>query len=334
MKIFFELFEKLCVLIAGLMIVLSLSAELWFHHRPLLLHYQGQWHSPLFLGPMQAEQLGDEGVWEANYQNLAQRWREQKSGNFMIFPLVPYSPQSIDLKQPAPAPPHFSSRHFLGTDDTGRDVLSRLIYGLRSGLSLGFGFVLGSWSLALVFAGLAVLGGRTIDRLVSRLSEVWTMIPFLYIVVAATALLPYHPLLLILIFSLFSWPEPMRLFRAWLYEIIHRPYWQAAYQLGVPWQRLLPCYLAKALSPYLWSLLPFYLASSLITLTSLDFLGFGVPPPAPSWGELLRQGMERPEATWLFLPLLISLFVILTATRTLSEAIQNKRQGKRLESLF
>jgi microcin C transport system permease protein len=318
--------KKFWISLFALFLLLSFTAELWIGSRPLLVRYDNTFYAPL-LSPMRPGHFfGEDYAWETDYIKLQEKWQQSSSSHWMIMPLVSTGPLSIDLSQSPPAAP--SIQHWLGTDSSGRDVLARFVYGFRTAILMSLAYLTLTFALALLLALISALSPGWIDLLLQRFMEIWVMIPFLYVAIAVVSLVALDKFLLILILSLFSWPTLSLYLRAQILQIKEQDYIQAARILGLPRSRIVFFHILPQIWPFLLSFLPFFLAGSLVTLTSLDFLGFGLPPPEPSWGDLLQQALERPHAWWLAAPVLLGLFVVLTAVTMIGEAIRNKQNPR------
>jgi microcin C transport system permease protein len=309
-----------------LFLLLSFTAELWIGSRPLLVRYENKFYAPLLSTMRPGLFFGEDYAWETDYLKLQEKWQSRSSSHWMIMPLVPMGPLSIDLSQSPPASP--DAKHWLGTDSSGRDVLARFVYGFRTAILMSLAYLTLTFALALILALISALSPSWVDLLLQRLMEIWVMIPFLYVAIALVSLVALDKFLLILILSLFSWPTLSLYLRAQILQIKEQDYIQAARLLGLPRGRIVLFHILPQIWPFLLSFLPFFLAGSLVTLTSLDFLGFGLPPPEPSWGDLLQQAIERPHAWWLAVPVLVGLFVVLTAVTVIGEAIRNKQNPR------
>ncbi|MFA7346204.1 MAG: ABC transporter permease [Desulfurivibrionaceae bacterium] len=279
---------------------LSLGAEILSNDKPLLVSYQGSLYFPLFREYPETT-FGGEFETETDYQDPFVRQRLTTAGNLALFPPNPHSYASINLQlnQPVPSPP--DSDNHLGTDDRGRDVLARLLYGFR--LSVLFAF-------ALTFVGTIIgiitgavqgyLGGRT-DLFMQRFIEIWSAMPELYLLIIFASIFKPSVLLLLILLSIFGWMGLADYVRAEFLKGRNLDYVKAAKALGVGnitimFRHLLP----NGMTPVI-TFLPFRLSGSILALTSLDFLGLGVPAPTPSLGELLAQGKNNIEAWWLSL---------------------------------
>ncbi len=313
-----------------LSLLLSFGAELWIGARPLLLRYEDRFYAPVFSVMRAGHFFGEDYAYETDYVKLQEKWQRASSDHWMIMPLIPLGPLTIDLSQSPPAAP--DARHWLGTDSSGRDVLARFVYGFRTAILMALAYMTLTFALALILALISALGGGWIDLILQRLMEIWVMIPFLYVAIAMVSLVALDKFLLILILSVFSWPALSLYLRAKILQVKEQDFIQAARLLGLPRHRIVCFHIMPQIWPLLLSFLPFFLAGALVTLTSLDFLGFGLPPPEPSWGDLLQQALERPHAWWIAAPVLVGLFVVLTAVTVIGEAIQNKQNPRQTQN--
>jgi microcin C transport system permease protein len=277
--------------------VLSLFAEFIANDRPVLIEYDGAFYMPIFKSYAETT-FGGEFETEADYRDpfVANKIAEK---GWMIWPPVRfnYTTVNLDLKVPAPAPP--SADNWLGTDDQGRDVVARLIYGFR--ISVLFGIILTVLSSAIGVAAGAVqgyFGGKT-DLIFQRFIEIWDGLPQLYMLIILAAFVQPNFWWLLGIMLLFSWMSLVGLVRAEFLRARNFDYVRAAKALGasdvvIMFRHVLPNAMVATLT-----FLPFIFAGSTQTLVSLDFLGFGLPPGSPSLGELLNQGKSNLQAPWL-----------------------------------
>ena len=233
---------------------------------------------------------------------------------------TPWSPYEMDLAHKLQAP---NAQHWLGTDDTSRDVLARIIYGFR--ISILFTLIVTAISSVIGIAAGAVqgyFGGRT-DLIFQRVLEIWSGTPSLYVIIILFAILGRGFRLLVLVTILFGWPALTGLVRAEFLRARNFEYVRAAKALGVPdlqimFRHLLPNAMVATLT-----FLPFILSGSITTLTSLDFLGFGMPPGSPSLGELIAQGKENLQAPWLGLTAFVVMSVMLSLLIFVGEATRD-----------
>lgn len=314
--------------IFAILFVLSLFAEFLSNDKPLLIHYQGSYYFPL-LKTYSEKTFGGDFDTEADYNDDFLKGKLNTHGNWVVFPLNKYSYNSINYSSKNPHPAKPSADNFLGTDDRGRDVLARLIYGFR--LSVLFAFVLTVIGVVIgVIAG-ALQGyfGGWVDLTFQRFMEVWGSMPELYLLIIFAAIFNPSVLLLIILLSLFGWMGLADYVRAEFLRARNMDYVKAAKALGlsnrlVMWKHLLP----NSLTPVI-TFLPFRISGSIVALTSLDYLGLGVPPTTPSLGELLAQGKANIMAWWLslmpFSVLVITLVLLIFIGEALREALDTRR---------
>ena len=301
--------------------VLSLFAEFIANDRPLIVSYAGHLYFPVVADYTESDFGGDLPI-EANYRDRAIAGRIQQGG-WMIWPPIPFSYRTInfDLGHAVPSPP--SRVNWLGTDDQGRDVLARLIYGFR--LSVLFGLALTISSSIIGVAAGAVQGyyGGLVDLSFQRFLEIWSGLPMLYLLIILSSLIEPNFWWLLGIMLLFSWMTLVDLVRAEFLRARNFDYVRAARALGVSnpviiWRHVLPNAMVATLT-----FLPFILNGSITTLTSLDFLGFGLPPGSPSLGELLAQGKANLQAPWLGLTAFFFLALMLSLLIFVGEAVRD-----------
>lgn len=294
--------------------VLSLGAEIIANDKPLVLRYDGHWYFPIFVRYNEDTFGGDNPLpLEANYKGLYIQKLIEEKGGWMIWPPIRFNYQTInyDLKEPAPSPP--SWQNWLGTDDQGRDVLARIIYGFR--ISILFALMLTAISSVIGIISGAIQGyyGGWIDLIGQRLIEIWSGLPVLYLLIILSSFVQPNFWWLLGIMLLFSWMALVDLVRAEFLRGRNLEYVRAARALGmrssgIMFKHILPNAMISTLT-----FLPFILTGAIGILTSLDFLGFGLPAGAPSLGELVKQGKENLQAPWLG----ISAFAVLATMLSL-----------------
>jgi microcin C transport system permease protein len=277
---------------------LTLPAELVANDRPLLIRFDNHWYFPALFD--YSEDTFGSGLMptEADYTD-PEVAEAIKANGWMIWPLVPFSFDTIVKNLPSPAPSPPSWRNPLGTDDQARDVLARVIYGFR--LSVLFGFVLTAVSSAIGVAAGAVQGyyGGLVDLLFQRFIEIWNGMPQLYLLIILASIITPGFWVLLAFLLLFSWMNLTGVVRAEFLRGRNLEYVRAARALGVSdtlvmWRHILPNAMVATLT-----YVPFILSGSVTILASLDFLGFGLPPGSPSLGELVAQGKNNLQAPWL-----------------------------------
>ena len=288
---------------------LSLLAEVVSNDKPLVVRYEGQWYFPLVKNyPEKA--FGGDFETETDYLDPFIRQQFSQPGNWAIYPPNPYGAKTINYFAKSPNPSAPSRDNWLGTDDRGRDLLAQLIYGFR--VSVLFALALTAVGVLLGVAAGAVqgfFGGKT-DLAFQRFIEVWGSMPELYLLIIFSAILSPSLGLLLVLLSLFGWMGLSDYVRAEFLRNRQLDYVKAARALGVPnrqiiWRHILP----NSLTPVV-TFLPFRMSAAILALTSLDFLGLGVPPGTPSLGELLSQGKNNIDAWWISL----STFAVLVTT--------------------
>lgn len=300
----------------------SLCAELIANDRPLLLNYNGALHFPI-AHTYSDRYFGGDFDTEADYRDPFIAGKIHESGGWMLWPLIPYDYATInyDLPSPAPSPP--SAENWLGTDDQGRDVLARLIYGFRLSLAFALALTLGSSAVGILAGAVqGYFGGKT-DLFFQRFIEIWSGLPELFMLIILASFVEPNVGWLLLILLLFSWIPLSGLVRAEFLRARNFDYVRAARALGVSeWRICLRHLLPNALTSAMTAI-PFLLSGAVTVLTTLDFLGFGLPPGSPSLGELLLQGKNNPQAAWLTLTAFFTIAVMLTLIIFMSEAVRD-----------
>ena len=305
--------------------VLSLFAELIANDRPIIMQYKGEWLFPVLID-YPDEKFG--GFLAQTDYRAPETRKEIEENGWALWPPIPYADNTYmrDLPTPAPSPPTWMLSdaecrpvaeragvkvegrelgcrdiewHWLGTDNATRDVLARVIYGFR--ISILFGLVLAGISSVIgVIAG-AVQGyfGGWTDLIFQRIIEIWGAIPTLYLIIIMSAFLVPSFFTLLGILTLFSWTALVGVVRAEFLRARNFEYVRAARALGLSNVRIMTRHLLPNAMVATLTFLPFILNGSVTTLTSLDYLGFGLPPGSPSLGELLAQGKDNINAPWL-----------------------------------
>ncbi|NMD35766.1 MAG: ABC transporter permease subunit [Planctomycetes bacterium] len=317
---------------------LSLAAEFIANHRAIMVKYRGTYYFPTFrfypkkpfgqeaaaaAAPAAAAlaEFDRSGDAETDYRALRAAWRGTAHRVFM--PLIPYGPCESDFDYASwPTPP--DSRHWLGTDAQGRDVLARLLYGFRISIFFALGLAVAAQAFGVAVGSLqGYLGGR-FDLLSQRLIEVWTTLPFLYIVIILAALFAPSFWMLLGIMTAFSWMRITFYMRTEMYREKTRAYCLAARAIGASHGRIVFAHLLpNCLTPVV-TFTPFLVVGAITALASLDYLGYGLPAPTPSWGEMIDQAL-RPEnrrCLWLLLAPFAALAATLTLVTFVGESIR------------
>ena len=299
----------------------TLFAEFIANDKPLLVKYDDHYYFPIFKEYSETT-FGGEFETETNYRDPFVRELIDKKG-WMIWPLIPYSYNTVnyDLPVPAPAPP--SKENWLGTDDQGRDVLARLIYGFR--ISVLFGLTLTLFSSVVGVAAGAVQGyfGGLTDLLFQRVMEIWSGMPVLYLLIILASLVQPNFWWLLGLMLLFSWMALVPVVRAEFLRARNLDYVRAARALGLATPKIIYRHVLPNAMVATLTFMPFILNGSITTLTSLDFLGFGLPLGSPSLGEMLNQGKNNLQAPWLGITTFAVLAVMLTLLIFVGEAVRD-----------
>ena len=312
-------------------VVLSLLAEVLSNDRPLIVRYDGQTYFPI-VKDYSEQTFGGDFPTPTDYLDPFIRERLTTGGNWAVYAPNPYGPKTLNYfaKSPSPAAP--TRDNWLGTDDRGRDLLAQLLYGFR--VSVLFGLALTATGTALGIVAGAVQGyfARKTDLALQRFIEIWSAMPELYLLIIFSAIFAPSVSLLLVLLSLFGWMSLADYVRAEFLRNRQMDYVRAARALGVGnmaimWRHILP----NSLTPVV-TFLPFRMSSSILALTSLDFLGLGVPPGTPSLGELLSQGKANIDAWWIslstFAVLVITLLLLTFMGDALRDALDPRKADK------
>ena len=307
---------------------LSLGAEFLSNDAPILVRYEGQWYVPQFKAYPETTFGGDFRT-ETDYLDPFIQTRLSEGSNWALWPPNPYRFDTLNYFAPSPNPAPPSAANFLGTDDRGRDVLARLIYGFR--VSVLFGLALTAIGVVFGVAAGAIQGyfaGR-VDLAVQRFIEIWSAVPELYLLLILASLFQPSIWILLVILSLFGWMGLSDYVRAEFLRNRALDYVTAARALGLSdgqiiWRHVLP----NSLTPVI-AFLPFRMSAAIVALTSLDFLGLGVPSSTPSLGELLAQGKTNLDAWWISLGtfgvLVFTLMLLIFIGEALRDALDTRK---------
>jgi microcin C transport system permease protein len=308
--------------------VITLFAEFVANNKPLLVYYDGSFYMPIFTTYAETT-FGGEFETAADYRDPFVAELIHAKG-WMWWPIVRYNHRTVawDLPTPAPSPP--DAEHWLGTDDQARDVVARLIYGFR--ISVLFGFVLTLVSAVVGIAAGAVQGyfGGWIDLLFQRFIEIWSGMPTLYLLIILASVVEPNFWWLLGLLLLFSWMGFVGVVRAEFLRARNFDYVRAARALGVSDARIMRRHVLPNAMVATLTFMPFTLAGSVTVLTSLDFLGIGLPPGSASLGELLAQGKANLEAPWLGLTGFFVVSILLSLLIFIGEAIRDALDPRKL----
>jgi microcin C transport system permease protein len=305
----------------ALLFILSLFAEVIANDKPLLVYYDGGFYYP-FLEAYPETTFGGDFPTETDYRDpfVAELIEER---GWLVWPPIPYSYDTViyDLSSPAPSPP--DRRNWLGTDDQARDVVARVIYGFRISVLFGLALTILSSIIGVIAGAVQGYYGGWVDLLFQRFIEIWTSMPTLYLLIILSSIIVpgFWPLLILLL--LFSWVSLVGVVRAEFLRTRNFDFVRAARALGVGnltimLRHILPNAMVSTLT-----FMPFILIGSITSLTSLDFLGFGLPPGSPSLGELLAQGKNNLQAPWLGISGFVVMAVMLSLLVFIGEAVRD-----------
>jgi microcin C transport system permease protein len=300
---------------------LTLFANIIANAKPLIISFKGELLFPIIQSYPETYFGGDFKT-EADYRDSYVEELINEDG-WLIWPPIRYSYDTINFNLDEPAPSRPTTDNWLGTDDQGRDVLARLIYGLR--LSIIFGLSLTLLSTIIGVAAGAVQGyyGGKIDLIFQRFIEVWSGLPELFILIIIASIIEPSFYTLLGILLLFSWTRLVDVVRAEFLRVRNFDYVRAARALGVGDFQIMKRHILPNAMVATLTFMPFILTGSITALTSLDFLGLGLPPGSPSLGEMLAQGKNNIQAPWLGLTAFLSLAFVLTLLTFIGEAVRD-----------
>ena len=299
------------LIIFTVLFVLSLAAELIANDRPLAVYYDDEWYFPIFKSYTE-QTFGGDFPTETDYKDPFILQNIKQNGN-LWFTLIPYSFNTVDYQLDKPTPSAPDKEHWLGTDDEGRDILARILYGIRLSVIFAFALTAASSVIGIAVGALqGYLGGKT-DIIIQRLLEIWESLPQLFILIIIASIFEPDFLTLLIIMLFFGWPALVSVVRAEFLRVRNFEFVKAAQALGVSnfrimFRHILPNALVASIT-----FIPFILSESIVALTALDFLGLGLSHEYPSLGDLVRQGKDNLQAPWIG----ISIFVVLSSLLTL-----------------
>jgi microcin C transport system permease protein len=317
------------LLLFVVLVVLSLFAEVLSNDKPLIVHYQGQTYFPIAKDYPETTFGGDFHT-ATDYLDPFIEQQLRKDGNWALFPPNHFGPGTINYFAKSPTPSAPSADNWLGTDDRGRDLLAQLIYGFRVSVLFGLALTVVGTVIGVLAGAIQGFFGGKVDLVGQRFTEIWSAMPTLYLLIIFSAVLAPSVALLLVLLSLFSWMALADYVRVEFLRNRQMDYVKSAQALGVPswkimWRHILP----NSMTPVV-TFLPFQMSAAILTLTSLDFLGLGVPPGTPSLGELLNQGKNSIDAWWIslatFAVLVITLLLLTFMGDALRDALDPRKQ--------
>ena len=312
----------------SILFILSLFAEVLSNDEPLLVHYEGEYYVPLLVDYPETA-FGGVFESEADYLDPFVKERITEGENWAVYPPNPFSFNTINYYSPLPNPAPPSEHNLPGTDVRGRDLLARLVYGFRISVIFALGLTAVGTAIGILAGALQGYFGGRLDLFAQRLIEIWNSMPELYLLIIFASIFEPSILLLIVLLSLFGWMGLADYVRAEFLKGRNMDYVTAARAMGLSNRYIMARHLLpNAMTPVI-TFLPFRISGAIMALTSLDFLGLGVPPSTPSLGELLAQGKDNIDAWWLsmttFLVLVGTLVLLIFIGEALREALDTRR---------
>ena len=308
----------------SVMILVSLFAEFLINKRAIIVHYQGNYYFPTYGDIIPGTEFGLDYAYETNYRQLAVRFEKEKSGNWILMPIVPYDAFENDLKENTypPFPPSFKERHYLGTDTVGRDIVARLVYGFRIAIFFSLALLATTYIIGIsIGCAMGFLGGP-FDLFFQRVIEIWSNMPVLYVIIIIASIISPTFTILLLIMVFFGWTSMTWTMRTITYKEKAREYVLAAKSMGASSYRIIFKHIIPNTIAIIVTFAPFAISGGIVLITSLDYLGFGLPPPTPSWGDLLAQGWSNMEAKWISSSVVAAMTLTLILVTFIGEAVR------------
>jgi microcin C transport system permease protein len=320
------------------LVLLFLIGELLINNRALIVKYEGQYFFPTYTAFHPGSDFGLPYSYETNYRELKEVFAEQGRGNWVLLPLVPYSANENHSTTGIfrPEAPSATHKHYLGTDTTSRDILARLFYGTRTALFFAIAFTIAVYTIGIAIGAAMWYFGGLFDLLFQRVIEIWSNVPFLYMVIIIFSVIPAtfsiltRIAILLTVMVLFSWTSMTYYMRTETYKQKARDYVASARIIGASNTRIIFKHILPNVLATLVTFMPFTVIAAITAITALDFLGFGLPPPTPSLGELLKQGTSNLRtAPWIVTSAFGTLVILLTLVTFIGEAIRESFDPKR-----
>ncbi len=309
------------IFFAGLCL-LSLFAETLVNSRALMVCHKGEYYFPTYGKMISGKTFGLDYEYETNYKELKKIFSEKKQGDYVLMPPVPYNAYENDLKKNSypPFPPSYKSKHYLGTDNMGRDILARLLYGFRTAIFFALILLAINYTIGISIGSIMGYFGKKFDLFFQRIIEIWSNIPFLYVIIIISSVILPNFFILLFIMALFGWIGITWTIRTMTYKEKEKEYVLAAKAAGASDYRIIFKHIIPNTIAVIVTFAPFSISSGIVALTSLDYLGFGLPAPTPSWGELLAQGSANMSAWWILSSVIASMAFVLIAVSFIGEA--------------
>lgn len=312
-------------------IVASLFAELWINNRALIVSYEGQLFFPTYGDVIPGRTFGQDYDWETNYRELDKQFEGEDSSNWVLMPAIPFSPFENDFIEGEypPYAPSVENGHYLGTDMAGRDIFARIVYGFRIAILFSLLLLTVTYVVGVFIGALMGYFGGAFDLLFQRLIEILSNVPMLYVIMIVASIITPNFWSLAIMLAAFSWMGMTWYMRTETYRENAREYVMAARSIGASDGRVMFKHILPNSISILVTFFPFSVVSGITALTSLDYLGFGLPAPTPSWGELLQQGTDNMEYQWIAISAVAALSIILTLVTFIGEAIREAFDPKK-----
>jgi len=311
-------------IIFAIMISASFFAELLINKRAIIVHFQGSYYFPTYGDIIPGTEFGLDYAYETNYRQLARQFKVDKKGNWVLMPLVPYDAFENDLKEDTypPFPPSFTEKHYLGTDTVGRDMVARLVYGFRIAIFFSIALLISTYIIGISIGCAMGYWGGLFDLFFQRVIEIWSNMPVLYVIIIIASIISPTLTILLLIMVFFGWTSMTWTMRTITYKEKTREYVLAAKVMGASNYRIIFKHIIPNTVSIIVTFAPFAVSSGIILITSLDYLGFGLPPPTPSWGDLLAQGWANMEAKWISSSVVAAMTLTLILVTFVGEAVR------------
>ena len=315
-----------------IMVFLSLIGELWINNKALIVKYEGQYYFPTYSQVYSGQTFGKDYAYEAKYRELKKEWEEAGSDNFVIMPLIPFSEYENDLIEGEfpPFPPDWKTGHYLGTDDSGRDIAARLVFGFRIAVGFAILVVFLSYFIGIAIGCAQGFFGGVFDLVAQRAEEIISTLPFLYLIMIIAVFVPPSFWSLLVIYVALQWIGIAYYMRTETYKEREKDYTKAAIAMGASSHRIVFKHILPNTMSVIVTFAPFAFLSAIVSLSALDFLGFGFPPPTPSWGELLSQGFNYiTDAQWIMISVVTTMVIVLTMVTFVGEALREAFDPKK-----
>ncbi len=306
------------------LLLISVFAELLISNRALVVYDGEHVYFPTYGSMIPGKTFGLDYDYETNYRELKIRFSKRTDSAFVILPPVPYNAFELDLRDGEfpPYAPSFKDQHFLGTDVIGRDMVARLIYGFRICMAFSLFLLVLNFSIGITLGCIMGYYGGKFDLFFQRIIEIWSAVPFLYIIMIISSIVIPSLIILVFISVLFGWMGLTWYMRTTTYKERAREYVLAAKALGASNMRIIFRHILPNSVSLIITFIPFSVAGGIGALTALDYLGFGLPAPTPSWGELLQQGTNNLQAIWIISSTVLALIVVMVSITFIGEAVR------------